>query len=201
MRCFRCGVRAVASRESQGRRGVTLIELITATVIFTVLGTTLLTALRVATGSRETVSAVISENETQREVGSMLMDELKMTSEALMTVTPMADWNHQLDLQLPIDVAGVAAWGVDGEAGWSVRYTVRTLVGPPVNRQLVRQVLNAAGVVQSEEIVAEGLASGVEDPPGFQVTQVGEVWEVVLTTDSQGIRQGRRTLFHVRPRN
>lgn len=195
------GMAAGVSRGLPRRRGATLIELVTATVIFTVLGTTLLTALRVATGSRETVSAVISENETQREVGTLLMDELKMTSEALLTVTPMAGGNHQVDLQLPIDVGGVADWGVDGQSGWQVRYTVRALAGPPVNRQLVRQVLNVAGVVQSEEVMAEGLADGAEDPPGFQVTQVGAVWEVVLTTDSQGIRKGRRTRFHARPRN
>ena len=195
--------------------GFTIIEVMISAAIFSVVGYTLASAFLMSAGAQQSVSRSAGTNRSLRTSGSLLMDELRASSDAQITVTPLPDGNHQLDLMVPIDVAGVATWGVhdkhlgptaalQNRQGWTLRYTVQNVaVGAGgVDRQLVRQLIDTAGDAQRQTVIARDLRSGAAVPPGFSVVQVGDVWEVQITTqgEAQGA-SGRETLFHVRPRN
>lgn len=199
----------------RGAAGFTLLETLIAASIFSIVGYTIAAAFTLGTGTQRTVAQIAGSNQSLRKASSALTDELRATSDARITVTPMVGGNDQLDFMLPIDVAGAATWGVhDAQLGatpalqnrlnWSLRYTV---VGIPdgeggVVRQLVRQILDTAGAVQRQNVIAHNLRSGADDPPGFSVAQVGDVWEIGVATNGQGPGgSGRETSFHVRTRN
>jgi len=144
-----------------------------------------------------------------------MMKELRMSSDATITTAALPDGNTRLTFQMPMDNAGAAAWGVfdrnlgstwalQNRVNWSVRYTVRDAVGAngAVNKQLLRQILDDLGVVQREKVMAQGLRPGGAAPAGFRVAQVGDVWEVTLSTTGRSEGQaGIRTVFHVQTRN
>ena len=202
-------------RGSRGTAGFTLVEMIVAGSLFGLIGYGLLRAVDMGSGSQRSVMRVASENSTLRRASSRLRDEMRDCSESSLTITPLEGGNHQLEFMLPIEAGGAPEWGVydfslgpdeeaRNKANWKVRYTVAAAgAGPdPLERRLVRQLVDEAGVVQREEVVAKGLRSGEVDPPGFSVGQEGDMWVVTLTTVghvSDG--DGRGTVFHVRPRN
>lgn len=200
-----------ASREA----GLSLLEIVIALSIFTTLGLSLYTVVDSARRSHRAVTDGIAENEKLRKAVSGFADELKSTSAALMTITPLADQNDEVTFQLPIEVGGVPVWGVEERAfggpaenwvraDWSVRYTVepRPDATGYVNRVLLRQILDDAGDVQLEETVAEGLNPGTAANPGFTVTQAGDMWEVCFSTDGHATdTNGRKAVFHVATRN
>ena len=201
------------ARASTG--GFTLLESMISAVIFVIVGYTLASAFTLGTGTQRTVTRIARTNSSLRESSGILRDELRATGEAQLTVTPLPGGNHQVDLRVPIDVAGVATWGVhdrhlgptpdlQNQAGWTVRYTVLDLPDGAggVDRQLVRQLLDVAGDIQRQTAIARGLRSGAAVPQGFSVTQIGGIWEVRIATqgEAQGAA-GRETSFHVRTRN
>ena len=123
--------------------------------------------------------------------------------------------NHELTFSVPILDGGAPAWGVydtslgtdpaqQNRADWSFRYTVREVPagGGAVDRQLVRQILDDADVGQRETVVLTGLRSGAVVPPGFTVVPTGDIWEITISTESDGgASGGRRMVFHVNTRN
>lgn len=201
--------------QAPGTAGFSLLELVIALSIFTTLGLSLFTVVDSAKRSHRAVTDGVAENEKLRSAVTGLADELKSTSTALMTITELADGNHEVTFQMPIEVAGVPLWGVEerelGEtaedwvrADWFVRYTVEPTPDATgyVNRVLLRQVMDEAGDVQLEQTVAENLNPGTAADPGFTVTQVGDMWEVCFSTDGHTTNtNGRKAVFHVATRN
>lgn len=198
-----------------GAGGFTIIEVMISAAIFSVVGYTLASAFIMGAGAQQSVTRIASTNRSLRQSGGFLMDELRATGDAQITVTPLPDGNHQLDFMVPIDVAGVATWGVHDQGlgptpalqnrqGWTLRYTVQNVAlgAGAVDRQLVRQLLDTNGDVQRQKVIARDLRSGAAVPPGFSVVQIGGIWEVQITTqgEAQGA-SGRETSFHVRTRN
>lgn len=195
--------------------GYTLIEMMVSLSLFTVIGYSLVIILKVSSHSQLTVNDVTEDDRALRGAATNLMEELRSSSDATITVATLADGNHQVRFMLPIDDAGAAAWGVydrtlgpdaasQNKLDWSIRYTVRNVVagGQVVDKLLVRQLLNAQQVVQRESVVAEGLRSGTDVPPGFTMVKQGEVWELTFsTTGHAGSSAGIRAVFHVRTRN
>lgn len=206
--------RARSSRP-RSRGGFTLLELTIAAGILGVLGYSLSLAVKMSRDSQRTVTRVAQESRTKRESIAQLIQDVRESTDTRITVTVLGDNNHEVTLQQPIEIAGVLGWGVyDRELGpaavdwsrtdWSVRYTVRQVVGPagaPV-RQLVRRILDDGFAMQREEVLVEGLRDGNDVPPGFRMVQVGDVWEISLATDGENANSsGQLSDFHVRPRN
>jgi prepilin-type N-terminal cleavage/methylation domain-containing protein len=196
------------------RSGFTLVESMVAITLFAVLGYALAVAVSIGNHSQKMVLNVASEDRGLRSATMTLMQELRATQDSSIALFDLPDANTRLTFQMPIDNAGVAAWGVydkslgataalQNRVGWKVRYTVRdvTAVGGRVDKVLVRQELDAADAVQKEKVLIHGLRPGVA-PEGFKVVQQGLVWQVTLSTTSQGEGQaGIRTVFHVQTRN
>jgi prepilin-type N-terminal cleavage/methylation domain-containing protein len=201
---------ATSPRAPLGRRGLTLIELIVALTIFTVLAYSLMSALSLSNNSRAAVENMVEENEELRAGVGALSEDLRLSSEARITITELADENHQLELQLPIVVGGALDWGVPGnqlptpgavaEQDWLVRYTVDVDPGGAdgPERTLVRQVVDDAGKIVAEEVLVHDLTKGTSASPGFHIEETGEVWEVTLSTDKGA---GKSEVFHVYSRN
>lgn len=189
--------------------GFTLIELMVAVSIFSVLGYALTSALSISIGSQKTVDTASQVNRTLREMTGQLTNEFRLTRDDSIAVAILPDANHQVTFQLPILVAGAAAWGIPGSyletakaadaENWSLRYTVDVVVEDgEVNRRLVRQVLDAALTVQSQEVVADGLRAGDDIWPGFRVMQTGDVWDISLSMTGN---TGGQVELHVATRN
>ncbi len=156
-----------------------------------------------------------SEDRELRAATMTLMKELRMSADATIATFALPDGNTRLTFQMPMDDAGTAAWGVfdrtlgstwalQNRVNWNLRYTVRDVVSlsGAVNKQLVRQILDDGGNVQREKVMAQGLRPGGVAPAGFRVAQVGDVWEVTLSTTGRSEGQaGIRTVFHVQTRN
>jgi hypothetical protein len=183
--------------------------------LFAVIGYALSVAVSVGNHSQRMVLNVASEDRELRAATMTLMRELRMSSDATITTTALPDANTELTFRMPMDDAGAASWGVfdrtlgstwalQNRVNWSLRYTVRDVVSPngAINKQLVRQILDDLGVVQREKVMAQGLRPGGAAPAGFRVAQVGDVWEITLSTTGRSEGQaGIRTVFHVQTRN
>lgn len=205
--------RIPGQQRSQG--AFTLVELSIALTLFTVLGYGLSLAMQSGGNASSTVSQMTAENGGIRELRGKLAGELEVAQEADITIAPLADGNHQLSFMVPIDDSGTQDWGVydtslgldaasQNRVDWRFQYTVevRPLGGGGVDRTLVRQIIDDTGAVQREEVMVSGLRSGTDVPPGFSVTQAGDLWEVTVSTKrTDGNQGGRRVVFHVHTRN
>ena len=201
---------------STGRRssGFTLLEMVVAMTLFSVIGYTLMSAVRMAHQSHRAVVASTIENGNRRKASTRLIEELASANSASIQVVTGAGVNDSIAFQLPITVAGVKEWGIKEEslssipadqsvADWSIRYIVLDLPwNGELRSSLVRQVLDDLDVVQVQDSIVDGLRSGALNPKGFSVQRVGVMWEVTLTTagNANG-SEGRSTVFHVKTRN
>jgi prepilin-type N-terminal cleavage/methylation domain-containing protein len=203
-----------ASKRSS-RSGFTLIESMVAITLFAIMGYALTVAVSIGNHSQKMVLNMASEDRSLRASTMMMLQELRTARGASMAVTTLADNNSQLEFQMPVDNAGVADWGVyDGtlgatdalknRVGWKMRYTVRDVASGNgrVDKQLVREEIDDLGAIQKLKVLVHGLRAGNVAPEGFKVVQQGAVWQVTLSTTSQGEGQaGIRTVFHVQTRN
>ena len=203
----------VSKRRS--RAGFTLLESMVAITLFAIIGYALTVAVSIGNHSQKMVLNMASEDRSFRSATMKLMQELRATRDDRIVVTDLGDGTSQLDFPQPIDNAGVADWGVydrtlgttaalQNRPNWFVRYTVRDVVAGNgnVDKQLVREVVDDLAVVQKLKVLVHGLRPGNVAPAGFQVIQQGAVWQVTLSTNSQGEGQaGIRTVFHVQTRN
>lgn len=188
----------------QGRRaGLSALEAVISVAAFSVIGYGLVAVMDFGRRSQETVGAIAVNNERRQESTAQLARELGATSDARIQVQQLADGNSQLTFQMPIEVGGVLAWGVEDrrlgldpqdqvQPDWSIRYTVESEAGALIagaladaavlaQRRLVRQVLNEAGEVVRTDPVVDELSSGAAKP-GFRVERVGDVWELRIAT-------------------
>lgn len=199
---------------SRGRRGFSLLEIMVATTIFSVVGYALSAAMNMAKNSHAVVVRAVSDNGSLRDGLTAVSDDMQTAGEESIEVVQLEGGNSSVDFMHPIDVAGELSWGVYdrkfGETeeehnhdGWRVRYTVDSQAGPQgVTRTLLRQVLNEEQVLQSEETLLSGLRSGTSNPPGFRVAKAGYMWEITITmTGYTEDGRGRGALIHVRTRN
>lgn len=197
------------------RAGFTLLEAAIATSIFALIGYSLTVCMATANDSQRTVFSVAAQDRALREATSTLTDELRTSSDSMITVTTLADSNSQVDLQMPVESGGNLLWGVydrslgatyadQNKVGWKLRYTVRNVdqgVGG-TDRQLVRQILDTGSVVRDEKVVATGLNSGANAQPGFKVVKSGSMWVVTVSTSGHSAgTSGVETQVHVRTRN
>lgn len=192
------------------RHGFTLVELAVALTIFTVLGYSLISALRLSDNSRTAVADMVEQNEQLRAGAGDLSDALRLSTESRVTITNLADENHELTLQLPVVVGGALGWGVPAsylstagatdQENWSLRYTVIVDAGGTGSgeRSLVRQVLDDGGALVDSLVLVKGVLPGDGGMPGFEVEKTGDVWEVTLSLDKG---TGKSEVFHVFPRN
>lgn len=199
----------------RSRSAFTLVELSIALTLFTVLGYGLSLAMQSGGSASSTVSRMTAENGDLRELRNRLAGELEFARDGDIAVTVLADGNHQLNFMVPIDDGAGPDWGVydtslgldtasQNRVDWRFQYTVqvRPLGGGALDRTLVRQIIDDTGVVQREEVLVGGLRSGTDNPPGFSITQAGDLWEVTVSTKrTDGNQGGRRVVFHVHTRN
>jgi prepilin-type N-terminal cleavage/methylation domain-containing protein len=202
-------------KQNHRSAGFTLLEMSIALSIFAVVGYGLAVAVDVSRDSQITVIRRVDENRTLRTSVATLVDELRVSADAQVTVAALPDGNSRLRFMVPVAVGGASTWGVfdrrlgadaasQNRAGWTLQYTVRDGVGVDgrLNRQLVRQVLDDAFEVQREDVIADGLRSGNDAPPGFRVAMNGDVWEITFSTVGQRTGEAEITeQFHVHPRN
>lgn len=194
--------------------GLSLIEVMVSCTICAVIGYGILGLIDMGESSRETVSMVSGENQDLRDSNNRLMNDFQATSDSQVTVESLADSNHQITFMVPVTIGGNPTWGARDQSlgtdpesqsreNWRVRYTVKQVVDGSggINRQLVRQVLDTGDIVQIERVVAEGLKSGLEVPPGFSVVKIGDMWQLSMATVGKDGCEGRKVEFHVRTRN
>ncbi len=203
------------TRARHARAGFTLIEVSLALVLFTAIGYGLVVATSAGHDTQAELLRVASENRSLRDSSDRLVEELRTCAATSITVTTLQNGNSELTFQQPIVVGTTLDWGVfdpalgpteaeQNQPGWSVRFTVTDAVHPDgsIDRQLRRQVLDAGGAVQQDELVLGNLSIGMGPNAGFTVTQTGVVWEVrVQQTGHQQAAHGEELLFHVQPRN
>ncbi|MCE9594728.1 MAG: hypothetical protein K8S98_11095 [Planctomycetes bacterium] len=203
----------IAARARRG--GYTLIETAAAVAVFMVVWYSLGLALKMGNESQRAVSRIAEESRALRKSISELTDELRTSTDSSVVTATLADGNDSVSFMVPIDVAGVADWGVyDKRLGplpadrnrpdWRIRYTVASVdVGAGViEKQLVREVVDDLGAVRRQDTLARGLRPGVGAQPGFRVTKNGAVWELTLSTvGTAGVSKGEHEVFHVRTRN
>lgn len=182
--------------------GFTLLELTISTVLLAAVGYAVSIAVKMGRESNTTVMQAASEARTERKTIATLIEDVRSSTNARITVVVDGNGNTQARIQQPIEVAGALAWGARdrrlggdeaawNQEGWDVRYLVDD------ENRLVRRVVDADGVTQLEDVLAEELSS--PGTPGFRLVQAGAIWQVEVTT-----RHGNSTSeneFHVRTRN
>lgn len=198
------------SRSSRSKRGFTLIELVIGLTLFTALGYVVMLTLGAGRSSNAVVERVVTEDQMLREASAALIDDLRSTNAAHLSINVEADGNDSVRLQAEIEAAGAATWGVherelgptaaeQDRAGWFVRYIV---VAGANGRELVREVFDDSGALQRSRVLARGLRSGAGASRGFGLVQSGAVWEVTLSTVGGGTGEpGMVVVFHARSRN
>lgn len=195
------------------RAGFSLLEAVIALSLFAVVGYGLVVTLDVGQDTDRLVRSGATRNRELREAARRVSEEMRCSRNSAITVTTLADGNHELSLMVPIQNEGVNGWGVYDTAlgtteaernreNWLVRYTVLPAVidGQTVH-QLVRRVLDDQGDVQLETVIADGLRSG-GGTPGFQVLQAGVMWEIRIAREAEHASgSGDVEVFHVQARN
>jgi hypothetical protein len=186
--------------------GFTLIETAIASVILVVVGYSVSLTVEMGNDSNATVLEAAQESRTQRRTVAALIDDVRTSTNARITVTTAGDGNSIVQLQQPVTVAGAFAWGVrdrrlgDDEAGctrleWTVRYRVDG------NARLLRRTVDAAGYTQLEDVLAEDVVT-TDGNPGFRMVQTGAVWEVrTRTLGGESGASVSESEFHIRTRN
>ncbi len=187
------------------KSGFTLLELSISTVILAVVGYSVSAAVKLGNDSNSTVMQVASDSRGQRKSITQLIDDVRMSTNTRITITTAINGNSQVQLQMPIEVAGALAWGVRdrrlgededawNQADWIVRYLVDD------DGRLVRRVVDLNGATRLEDVLDDDLLEGV-GTPGFQMVQAGAVWQVNLATRRGDHGTVSRNEFHVRTRN
>ena len=204
------------SRSLRTRRaGFTLVEVLVALTLFSVLGYSVALAVGVGEQSGGAVADIVDQDQELRAATTALLDDLRATNADHVAIAPGADANDGVRLSVPIEAGGAIVWGVhertlgpdaatQDRPGWIVRYRVVDVATGPasVDKKLVRELLDAAGAVQRSNVLVHGLRSGAAAPAGFKVVQLGAVWEVTLsTTGARAGQPGMRTVFHAQSRN
>jgi hypothetical protein len=191
--------------------GFTLIETTVALTIFVALGYALSVVVAIGKHSQSTISGLTTEDRSLREATTDLVEDLRNSSDSTIAVSVLPDGNHQVQLMEPIDLGGVASWGVYDRTvnpnpmpNWQIVYTVidQPIGNGAVDRQLVREILDDTGVMKKQTVLADRLSLGTQVPPGFQMIKTGAVWQITLST--QGKVEGKsgiREVFHVQTRN
>lgn len=207
-------MRTFVPGQRRGRAGLTLVESMVGVTLFAILGYALSVAVSIGNESQQTVLDVAAEDRMLRGSTMTMRRELRTARDNDIDIFVLPDGNHQVTFMMPIDVAGIAQWGVydrmlgpdeatQNMPNWTVRYTVIDVVdaGGAINKQLVRQIRDDGLVVQRQRVLAQGLRAGGVAPAGFRMVQVGDVWEVSLSTNGVDGQAGIRTVFHVQTRN
>ncbi len=191
---------------SGNRKGMSLIEVILASTMFTGVGYVLSMGMRASDQSFDTVVNSSEANKDLRDLTAVFVDELKAAQRSTIEVTQQAGFS-QLEFCTAIaGTGGNPAWGAyDREIsidesecsreGWSIRYGVDAPTQGTMtqgNASLVRSILDVDGTVQHSTTLAENVTH-------FSVTEAGDVWVVELTT--QGKEGIRNEEFDVRTRD
>jgi type II secretory pathway component PulJ len=207
-------MRRHAGSSSRRGAGFTVLEMMFAVSIFSIIGYSLGVALDAGQDSQAEVLRTSVGNKAMRESSKQLIDELRESSDATITITTLPDGNHELTFQQPITVGTNLVWGVherklstdplqQTQQNWSVRYTVvSVLLAGGWERTLVRQILDTGGNVRFQENLMEDLKSGAAAPEGFRMVRVGSLWEITMTQNSStatGVGEGVE--FHVQTQN
>ncbi len=197
------------------RAGFTIVEITVASMVLIALWYSITSAMQDGMRSQQVLMDVTAELAEVRRSNDLILEDLSLSSIDAMRIVTLEDGNHQLELQQPIRFEGELSWGVrtpghslddetTGNPDWWIHYTVRAADGgaPNGTRSLVRQILDAEGELQSEQVVITALGGSDAEHPGFSVTQEGEMWKVHLTqANHQHGQEGPGTVFHVRLRN
>lgn len=172
------------------------------TAAFAAMGYVMLMAVKASTDSQAEIALRAEEHRVVRSASRALIDELSLASDDTITVTNSAGQGTgttSLAFRQRIEDDGTAGFGLVHlgvpHADWSLVYAVSA------SGELVRQVTDEEGVVQTSAVVTKGLRGAGEDPPGFRVVKAGDLWEITLATEGVGNRNGIEEVFHVRARN
>ncbi len=198
-----------------GQSGLSLVEMSIAMSCMALVGYLLSMTMQVSTMTHTTVMQSVSNLESLRNGTGSLRSSLRSASASVITVTTLDSGDSELTLQEPIVVGGEELWGVyeldlgtddatRTRQNWSIRFTVDIVPEEDGGQRhdLVRQVMDDLGVVQLAETLIWGLYQGDAGDPGFQVLNVGEVWETVIQTAGvTNNTKGQSTVFHARTRN
>ncbi len=193
------------------RKGFTLIEVIVAVGIFSVVGLSLTQGMQIAENTHNSVSSQSSSNRDLRDGVSLLRDEFKTCQTSSIAINQEFNGNDQLVFQVPVETNPGIGWGAFdrhlgstpaewNRVGWKICYVVQN------NAQdtpcLLRQVLDGGGALQREtQIISDVLVNGHQDAPGFTVTETGDVWEVTIKTLAGDGHSTRTETFQVQTRN
>lgn len=198
-------------RGKASQRGFTLLEVMIAAAILSVVGLGLTQGLQLANQTNDTVQDRSDQNRELRKAVELLRAELKSTRSDLLNIVADGDGNHQVSLQVPVDGLGATSWGAyDRKLGstpaeqqredWIIRYLA--LPDADGGRDLVRQVIDDTGAIRLQETLVRGLLDPNDpDGPSFLVQATGEVWETRLATKHGAADGSRIDSFHVRLRN
>ena len=170
-----------AARRGQ-EAGVTLIEVAIALALGTVLMGVLGSVLVGTTNSLDYILKDAVSVEDMDDVVNGVRDDLRKTEIGKITIQT-GSINDTLIFQERTDPEddGTYIYGAEDNSGifqqdWSVRYTV-------VGTDLVRQLLNAAGAVQSSGAVAQRVDVTAGGQKGFSVIKNGSLYTVLLTVN------------------
>jgi prepilin-type N-terminal cleavage/methylation domain-containing protein len=164
-----------------GRRtGLTMIELMIAVTIASVLMVILGNIIISTTHSVDTLTVdTVSDQELKRSMGR-LIGELQTVSPTALSINSADANNDAVILQTPGPyTSGTVNWGaVDTQGTWRDDWTAQYLV---VDHRLIRRVFNDSGnQIGNDELLARDLdlRSGVNK--GFSVSRTGNVVKVSL---------------------
>ncbi len=193
------------------RKGFTLIEVIMAVGIFSVVGLSLTQGVQIAENTHSSVSSQSSSNRDLRDGISLLRDEFKTCQTSSIAINEEFNGNDQLTFQVPVETNPGIGWGAFdrhlgstpaewNRVGWRICYVVQNNAeGTPC---LLRQVLDGGGALQREtQIISNVPVNGQQDAPGFTVNETGDVWEVTLKTLAGDGHSTRTETFQVQTRN
>lgn len=156
-----------------GRAGVTLLEVMIAMVVATIIMFTVLQLSRSTQRSWDTVRNDTNANFDLRRAAERIADELRQSAPAQIVVAHPTIDADTVTFKVPVGKAlDVVLWGAEGNSGWSVQYVVE-------NGQLIRRVLNALAVnAGMDQVLVNHMDNNLGGQQGFWVNLNGTMADI-----------------------
>jgi prepilin-type N-terminal cleavage/methylation domain-containing protein len=194
-----------------GRRGMTMIEISIASLLFTVIAYGMVSTASMGIRAEQSMSRTVVDTRALHDACAALEEEISYAN--LATVEHEIDEQgfSTLTFQVPVVTDLGVAWGAydkrlgkteveRAQADWHVKYVSEIVPGTGEQRCLVRYIENEADEMKLREILIDRISSTAA-APGFVANDTGSLWvlTVRLPADDNDVRQ--EAVIHVRTRN
>lgn len=193
------------------QRGMTIIELSIASLLFTVIAYGMVTAASMGIRAEQAVSRTVVDSRALHDACAALEEEIGYANLAAIEHVVDDQGFSTLTFQVPVVTDLGVTWGAydkrlgkteaeRARAGWHVKYAHEIIPNSGGQRCLVRYIEDDADDLQLREVLVDRISTAPA-APGFAAVDTGALWVLTLRLPPDDNDVNREAVLHVRTRN